>query len=96
MDIVEAHGWFAGRPAESAELLGALGADFEPVDGLDPVPALCTAAVSLAGWLDDGKGWGDLCDGVRHFGSLLSAEVVTVEDWEREAEGVIVAVFKWG
>ncbi|MGE0537254.1 MAG: hypothetical protein AB7O68_19940 [Pirellulales bacterium] len=55
-----------------------------------------TAAVILAGALDDARSLDDLHDGIRHFESLLSAEVVTYQKWDRESLRVVEEIFAFG
>lgn len=57
--------------------------------GIDAWPEAMVAAVNLAGFLDDAKTDDDLTEGVKHFKSLWSAEIVSDEQWTRETEAVI-------
>jgi hypothetical protein len=69
--------------------------DREPFDceirlhGIDVWAEAMVAAVNLAGYLDDAKTDEDLNDGVLHFKSLWSAEIVSHKQWTRETEAVM-------
>lgn len=57
--------------------------------GIDAWPEAMVAAVNLAGFLDDAKTDDDLTEGVEHFKSLWSSEIVSDEQWTRETEAVM-------
>ena len=62
--------------------------------GEDYWPEAATAAVSLAGCLDDAKTDADLDEGLRHFQTLHSIEIPAVEDkaWFLEIAAVVEEV----
>lgn len=91
MTTLEAFLMLRSRPIESrADVF-----DIEvSLHGEDYWPEAATAAVSLAGFLDDAKTDGDLDEALRHFQMIHSAEIPAVETeaWFREIAEVIEAV----
>jgi hypothetical protein len=94
MELLAGHERFAGW-TDAIALLPAC-VSVRAVPGLDPLPALLTAAVVLSGLLGDSRTDADLLRAVDHFESLLLGEIVTVEDWTDTAEQVIAEVLAWG
>lgn len=57
--------------------------------GCDVWPEAMVAAVSLAGFLDDAQTDEDLNDGIKHFHSLWSSEIVSPDEWTNETVAVM-------
>lgn len=99
MQVLEAHEQIAEAYAADPDALRAwLPDDCEPQhpDGVDVTVALLTAGASLSGCLDDAESLHDLKTGCEHFASLLSAGIVSPEQWNEEALKVIGELLAWG
>lgn len=94
MNTVTAHGLICTQLGEVADLLEDV--EVSAVPGLDPRPALLTAAARLSGGLEDAATWGDVLECLKHFLSLLGGGIVGPEEWEQEAHGVIADMVRWG
>jgi hypothetical protein len=86
MKLLEAHAMLFGD------------GDRELLEGFDEFEwsPRATAAVLLAGALDDARTLEDLHDGIRHFQTLLNAEIVSYADWNRESMRVVESIFEYG
>lgn len=62
----------------------------------ETTPAILTAAVCLAGYLDDATSLEDLRAGCEHFSDLFGAEIITAEAWHDESVLILNAVMNWG
>jgi hypothetical protein len=51
-------------------------------------PLILTGGITLSGALDDAQTIDDLREAAAHFGMLLSAEIVTWEQWGEAARGL--------
>ena len=90
MRRMEAHERFTNRSDRSA-----LPADFT-IDGADVWPAAATAAVELAGYLEDATDDADLDAGLEHFESLFSMEIITEETWTQTAFEILRDLMAFG
>ena len=54
--------------------------------------AACRAAVAMP----TNAGVNGLAAAAKHFGMLLSGEIVSPDEWSREAERVVAEVIDWG
>jgi hypothetical protein len=82
MDVLHAHELFARREDRSA-LDVVDGVFIQAPDGsdVDCWPAGATAAVMLAGMLDDAKTEKDLDEGLAHFDYLYRDGIVSRDEW---------------
>jgi hypothetical protein len=94
MHLLTAHELFCQRTSRDALpgdcLLNVNG------NQVDAWPAAAVAACDLAGCLEDAQTDADLDDGLAHFQTLLSAEIVTGEQWREEIGRVVAALMEWG
>jgi hypothetical protein len=93
MDVLTAHELFAQRTDRSA-----LDCDVElncPLGPSDAWPAGATAAVQLAGCLDNAATDADLDEGLEHFQYLFNDSIVTQEQWDDATYQVIMRVYAW-
>ena len=77
------------RPVESRADVFDVEVSFR---GEDYWPEAAVAAVSLAGYLEDAKTDADLDEGLAHFQTCHSAEILETEAWFREIAIVVKEV----
>ena len=90
MNRLQAHEAFCNRQDRSI-----LDAD-ATVGDCDCWPSVATAAVELAGRLEDAKTDADLDAGVLHFFTLLSIDVVDESRWRDVAFEILADLEAWG
>jgi predicted protein tyrosine phosphatase len=91
MDSLTAHALLCQRLDRSALPCHCL------IGGMDAWPAAATAAVALAGYLDDAQSDQDLDDGLEHFQTLCRiGGIIDAESWQRETGNVIAQLMAWG
>jgi hypothetical protein len=91
MDSLTAHALFCQRTDRSA-----LPADCT-IEGMDAWPAAATAAVAMAGYLDDAQSDQDLDDGLEHFQTLCRiGGIIDADTWRHETGCVIAQLMAWG
>jgi hypothetical protein len=89
VDVIIAHACLAARNDRSALPWRAT------IDGEDCWPALATAAVSIAGYLDDATTNAELDEGLAHFQTLCSAGILEEAAILAATRDVMDAVIEW-
>lgn len=88
MEILTALEMFERRPLESREDVLDVSVS---IHGGDAWSEAATAAVMLAGFLDDALTDADLDEGCAHFQSLHSAGIISTDQWRETIDEVISA-----
>jgi hypothetical protein len=57
-------------------------------------PLSLAALASLSGALDDAADWGQLCEAVEHGFALVSAEIVSFDQWGDEVRSIAQQVIR--